>query len=209
MIALEQLPRPLRPAFSALWKLDLAFADVISTSSDPRLGAIRLAWWRERLEELDTGASAPSEPRLQAVASELVSRGIGGAELSRLEDAWQPLLAPFPWGAAQVHGLKLRGAVLFGIGARLMGADPDQTEAAGEIWSLIDGAWHCSDPSSRELLLDRATDEHIAGRAPRVVRPLTILAALAISDVLNPSSGVARAIVATSHRLTGRYPLWS
>ena len=55
--ALEQLPARVRPAFVALWDLDLAFASVVSTTSEPQVGAIRLAWWRERLEELDQGAA--------------------------------------------------------------------------------------------------------------------------------------------------------
>ena len=94
---------------------------MVSTTTDPRLGAIRLAWWRERLDELHNAEGAPSEPTLQAVARELVPRGVSGGELSRLEDGWLPLLEPFPWGEAQADGLKLRGRLLFGIGARLLG----------------------------------------------------------------------------------------
>ena len=56
-------------------------ADVVRTTSEPMLGAIRLAWWRERLEELDDGAPPPPEPRLQAVAYELLPRGVRGSEL--------------------------------------------------------------------------------------------------------------------------------
>ena len=97
-IALEQLPHDLRPAFMALWNLDLAFADIVATSSDPRLGAIRMAWWRERLEELDAGLHPPSEPRLQAVASELLPRGVTGAQLARLEDAWLTSIGTIPMG---------------------------------------------------------------------------------------------------------------
>src|SRR5258708_11156207 len=104
----------------ALWTLDLAFADVVSTSSLTELGAIRLAWWRERLEELDQAAGPPAEPRLQAVAATLLSRGVSGQELSGLEDCWLPLLNPFPWDDEVAQGLRMRGAILFGIGARLL-----------------------------------------------------------------------------------------
>src|SRR5690348_7199019 len=108
------MPASIRPAFAALWAVDLAFADVVATSSDARLGAIRLAWWRERLEELEE--SAPAEPRLQAVAADLLQHGVTGAELSLLEDAWEPMLAPFPWGPEQAEGFRQRGGLLFGIG---------------------------------------------------------------------------------------------
>jgi len=96
-----------------MWDIDLAFADIVATSSQPALGAIRMAWWRERLEELDSDGAPAAEPRLRAVQSQLVSSGISGAELSKLEDAWLPLLEPFPWAEAAAEGLRLRGRLLF------------------------------------------------------------------------------------------------
>ena len=196
------------PAFSALWYLDLAFADVVSTSSDPRLGAIRLAWWRERLEELDEGAVTPAEPRLQAVTTELLPRGVSGKALSELEDAWLPLLYPFPWGKAVAEGLKLRGRILFGIGAGLLGGDPGEAKAAGAFWSLADGAQHCSDGESREMLTREASLSwgQVRGKLPRQVRPLTVLAALAAVDLLHAGTGVARLTAAVRHRLFGTLP---
>jgi phytoene synthase len=207
-VALEQLPSAIRPAFSALWNLDLAFADVISTSSDPRLGAIRLAWWRERLEELDEAAVTPAEPRLQAVTMELLPRGVTGKALSNLEDAWLPLLDPFPWGKAVAEGLKLRGRILFGIGARLLGGNPAEAEAAGAFWSLADGAQHCSDGESGDMLTREAKVSlgEFRGKLPSQVRPLTVLAALAAADLLHAGSGAARLTAAVRHRLFGSLP---
>jgi phytoene synthase len=181
---------------------------VVATSSDPRLGAIRLAWWRERLEELDSRGHAPAEPRLQAVARELLPRGVTGQELSRLEDAWLPLMEAFPWGEAAAEGLRLRGRILFGLGARLLGGEAASAEAAGAFWSLIDGAHHCSDPVSREHLLRQAQAAlgQIRGALPRRLRPLTVLAAVTAADLVREGSGLARLFAAVRHRLTGRLP---
>ncbi|HEV2595430.1 MAG TPA: squalene/phytoene synthase family protein [Sphingomicrobium sp.] len=205
-VALEQMPRNMRPAFLALWNLDLAFADVVSTSSDPRLGAIRLAWWRERLDDLGAGAAAPSEPRLQAVARELLARGIAGSELSKLEDAWLPQLEPFPWGEAQAEGFRLRGRVLFEVGARLLRGDPRAAMPAGELWALIDGASHCSDARSRDYLLREARSTKPGSRVPRHLRHLTIITAVAVENVRHPSRSIARGMAAVAHRLVGRMP---
>ena len=196
-----------RAAFEALWNLDLAFADVVATTSDPALGAIRMAWWRERLEELDKAAGAPAEPRLRAVRSELVDRGVSGLELSKLEDAWLPVLEPFPWGQTVVEGLRSRGRVLFGIGARLLDADAKEAGAAGALWSLVDGATHCSDASSRAILCSAAREAvaEVPHRLPAKVRPLTILAALAAYD-LRPGGRLGRVGVALAHRLHGTMP---
>ncbi|MEO7564676.1 MAG: squalene/phytoene synthase family protein [Sphingomicrobium sp.] len=214
-VALQQLPSSVRPAFHALWQLDLAFADITATSSDPALGAIRFAWWRERLEALDTGVCAPAEPRLQAVAKELIPRGVGGSELSQLEDAWSPLATPLPWGAAQVDGLKLRGRILFGIGARLVGGDSKDGEAAGALWSVVDGARHCSDAHTRIFLLGQARAA-IADlprqRPPKFLRRLTALAAIAAHDAIHnrplalDQGDPGRAIAAFLHYMRGTLP---
>jgi len=200
------LPDALRPAFAALWNLDLAFADVVSTSSDPRLGAIRLAWWRERLEELDSANPAPAEPRLQQVTSELLPRGITGGQLSQLEDAWLPLLEPFPWNEAAAEGLKLRGRVLFGIGARLVGGEEKDAVDAGALWSLIDGAQHCSDAPSQQMLFGEArTVLQEVRKVPRSVRPLTIIAAVAAADLIGKGP-LGRVSAAIRHRVSGGFP---
>ena len=184
----------------------MAFADVVATTSEPALGAIRMAWWRERLEELD-GGLVPSEPRLRAVQRQLLDRGIGGLELSKLEDAWLPLLDAFPWDEAQAEGLRLRGRILFGIGARLLGGNPKDAEAAGALWSLVDGASHCSDAPSRDYLCTaaRCAINEVPHRLPANVRALTILAALAAYD-LRPGGRLGRVGIAMAHRLRGTMP---
>jgi 15-cis-phytoene synthase len=207
LTALEATPATVRPALATLWNLDLALAAVVSTTSDPRLGAIRLAWWRERLEELDTAAPPPEEPRLRAIARQLIARGISGNELSRLEDAWLPLLNPFPWGEPEADGLRLRGRVLFGIGARLLGAEAEVATAAGALWSLVDGAEHCTDPQSHNFLLGEARNAigPLPPKASPEVRPLTVLAALAAHDMLR-TGNLRRVGAALTHRLRGTFP---
>jgi phytoene synthase len=175
-----------------------------------------MAWWRERLEELDSG-TVPAEPRLRAVERQLLGRGISGSELSKLEDAWLPLLEPFPWGEQVAEGLRLRGGILFGIGARLLGGDLQDVadcEPAGSFWSLVDGARHCSDDQSRQFLLDEArkSTADLPQQKPRpAMRRMTVLAALAAHDVvrgkpLDAGGGLARVAVASAHLLRGSMP---
>jgi len=123
-------PVELRPAFDALFDLDDALADVVARSSQPTLGAIKLAWWRERLEELDAG-KVPAEPRLQAAAAELLPREVTGASLAELEDGWATLLEEEP----DVERLLERGARLFAIGGRLLGESDALLDAAGRLYA--------------------------------------------------------------------------
>lgn len=166
-----------------------------------------MAWWRERLEELDAGRLPPDEPRLRNVSKELIQRGISGLELSKLEDAWLPMLDPFPWGDAAVEGFRERGRILFGIGARLLGADSSAAEAAGALWSLSDGAQHCSDAASREALCKaaRMAVDQVPRMLPSDIRPLTVVAALTAYD-LRPGGRLGRVGVALAHRLRGTVP---
>ena len=149
-----------------------------------------------------------AEPRLRAIARQLVGRGITGKELSRLEDGWLPLLEPFPWREEVAEGLRLRGRTLFGIGAKLLGSAPQDGEGAGALWSLVDGARHCSDPQSREFLMAQAQEllAQVPQQFPPKLRPLTVLAALAAVDVVREGSGLRRLSAAVRHRLLGTLP---
>jgi phytoene synthase len=121
-------PVELRPAFDALFGIDDALAEVVFTSTQPALGAIRLAWWRDALERLDANPPPP-EPRLQAVAAELLPRGITGAEVARLEDGWATLLDDEP-DEERVMG---RGEALFSMAAKLLGGTEPLIDVAGRL----------------------------------------------------------------------------
>ena len=59
-LAIQLASAAKRPALYALTALNTELARIAETVSEPLLGHIRLAWWREALEEL----LGPSEPRL-------------------------------------------------------------------------------------------------------------------------------------------------
>src|SRR5213075_504577 len=176
---------------------------------EPQLGPIRLAWWRERLEELNGGA--PAEPRLQAVQRELNPRGVVGRDLAQLETGWLRLFDPFPWGAETAEGIWFRGNLLFGIGAKVLGQADERIQSAGGLWALVDAARHCSDEQSRAMLMERACKfAHGLGgvRFPVILRPLSMLAALAIRDSrrgepFEPEGTPGRALTMLRHRLSG------
>jgi phytoene synthase len=178
------------------------------------LGPIRLAWWRERLEELDAGASAPAEPRLQQVEHELLPRGISGHDLAGLEPGWLRLFDPFPWGSETSEAIWMRGKRLFGMAAILLGTASEELECAGGVWALVDVARHCSDARSRALLLHHATKfSKGLGRVrfPGRARPISVLGMLAMRDCgrgepFEPEGMPARAAAMLWHRLTGRLP---
>jgi len=176
-------------------------ADVVVKATEPTLAAIKLAWWRERLEELDDG-KVPAEPRLQAAARELLTRNISGGHLGQLEEGWSALLHEQPDRTPVAE----RGSRLFAIGMRLLRLDWDDATVgeAGRLFAQVDAA--------RRGLIDLPARRAGSGgwRIARKARPLTGLAALAARDLraggplFKPEATPGRAIALLCHRLTGR-----
>ena len=190
-------PAELRGAFDALMAIDEAMGDVVANATEPALAAIKLAWWRERLEDLDSG-KVLTEPRLQAAAAELLPRGLTGTALAGLEDGWAALVEEPRDLARAVE----RGARLFAIAAHLLGGDDPLLGPAGRIY-----AWRTM--RRRCLVADADPPTLVGTRVPRRLRPLTALARLAARDlrqapVLEPEATPGRAWALLVHRFTGR-----
>lgn len=198
---LRLLRTDLRPAFAALFQVDAAMGDVVARATQPALGAVKLAWWRERLEEVDQGM-VPAEPRLRAVAEHLLPRAVSGAELAALEDGWATLLEE----QVEPQRIAERGALLFGFGGRLLGADDEKLADAGGLVALVSVV-------RRGLpdLLDRARDYErplVRHRFARSLRPLTALARLAVRDrrsgpPFEPEGAPPRVAAMLRHRWSG------
>lgn len=199
---LRHVPAGLRPAFEALWQIDAAMGDVVARSTQPALGAVKLAWWRERLAELDRGA-VPAEPRLQAATQHLLARGMTGAELAELEDGWATLLDEMV-DAARVAD---RGARLFRLGARILGSGDKNVGDAGALYALVSvgrrGVPELLEPA-------KGLAKSLAGhRFSSSLRPLTALARLAARDLRHgppfEQEGIPPRLAAMlRHRWSGR-----
>ena len=192
-------PVELRPAFDALFAIDDVMAEIVGSSTQPALGAIRLAWWREALERLDHHPPPP-EPTLTAAAAELLSRGITGAALAGLEDGYASLLDE----QSDSDRLGAGGTALFAIGATLLGGNDPLLPLAGRL--------HAAARAARRGFAQIPEDTALGGLAghhfPRALRPLTAFGRLAARDVrhapsLEAEATPARALALLSHRLFG------
>ena len=203
-----------RAPLAALFAIDRAMGDVVRTTKEVLLGPIRLAWWRERLEDLDAGISAPAEPRLVAVERHLLPRGVSGRNLGELESGWLRLFDPFPWGQETSEAIWFRGNLLFGLGAKVLAVRDPRIQGAGGLWAITDAARRCSDASSRAMLLNQAQTfaRGLGGeKFPTALRPLSALAAVAIRDCrrgepFEAEGTPGRAAAMLRHRFTGGLP---
>lgn len=207
-LALAYVPAAKRPALDALWRLDAAFAGVLTSATEPMLTRIRLAWWREALERLDR-EPPPPEPLLQALAAHVVSAGVTGAELATMEEGWEAIVTPGALAAEDMatYG-RMRGGGLFRLSARLLGNEDFPVEAAGARWALVDLARHSSAASEIEAARELARERRTDATWPKALRPLGMLAALAGRDLEHASperyGSPKRMIRMLLHRVTGR-----
>jgi phytoene synthase len=198
-LALLHIPERVRDAFRALFAIDAAMGDVVARSTDPALARIKLAWWREQLQALDSNPP-PTEPRLQAVAEHLLPAGVTGTEIVELEAGWATLLDP----EFDSKLVAERGAVLFGIGGKLLGSNDPKLGDAGALYALA-SVGRRGVPELFEAARKRL--EGLAGHCfERRVRPLTMLARAAARDLdrQEAEGGRARAVAMLAHRWSGR-----
>lgn len=117
-------PATARSQLAALFALDLELVRVVETTTEPMIGRIRLAWWRERLAALDN-APPVAHPVLRALARLWPGQG---ADLAALEDG------ALAWADGDfAHAARARGTALFALAATALGGgDPLD---AGPAWA--------------------------------------------------------------------------
>ena len=204
-LAFSYAPDRSRAALEALFALDTALGNILRTTSEPLVGQMRLAWWREALQSLDT-SGAPAEPVLQSLTALALPLGITGAALSAMVDGWEPLLGDSGLGSIEDHA-RLRGRALFAMaGVALDAAEGDPVGEAGEGWALADLAANLSDPALASQARERAAAMLSHARRSRWSRNGRALGALALIADRQLSGPVPPSFVLrlARFRLTGR-----
>jgi len=167
-IAVAHTPPAQRDALRIFLELDARLARIVGSTSEPILGQMRLAWWREML----------GKPIAERPTGDAVLDGIGlhwqGREtaLIQLVDGWEHMLAEsFDATAALAFG-QGRAAPFAEIGGNGVG------KATGQRWALLDAALHVPPGPDRDILSGLAKEIDVTGPLPKALRGLTILDAL-------------------------------
>jgi phytoene synthase len=183
-LAIAHAPASARAALTMLFALDERMGAIVATTTEPMIGLMRLAWWREALEKLDHDP-APAEPLLRDIAAHILPHGVFGASLGAIEDGWAALLDEEDEARAIARHGRERGRWLFAAAATILATKDSRLGTAGEGWALADLAHRHSKAEVRTLARDRARQVLAtidARRWPRRARPLAMLAALARAD---------------------------
>lgn len=132
-MALAYTPPNMRAALTKLLELDARLARIVAATTEPMLGQMRLAWWRDTL-----GMDGSERPRGDAVMDGLGAVW-GGKEapLIALIDGWEWMLSEPPLSHEAASGFIDGRARALG-GLTLFGETEDKlretVEAAARIW---------------------------------------------------------------------------
>lgn len=164
-----------RPVLEAVLRLDEALGQLVAGTREAMIGRIRLAWWRERLEALAQGESAPSEPLLELLQVRLAPIQVDA--LQPLVDGWEALLDDPLDGAALEAFSQARAAGLAGV------MPSAALTRALQFWALVDFGFRCSDPAvaANAFGLAAAISPQFALRD--LPRPYRVLVGLSLHDV--------------------------
>ncbi|MGY6638316.1 MAG: hypothetical protein ACXIUO_14390 [Erythrobacter sp.] len=176
-IALAYCTASRREPLQLALALDQRLGQLVARTSEPMLGQMRLAWWREALLQ-----SPAQRPQGDAVLDGISQRWQGQTEpLVALVNGWEHLLGDEPLGkaAALACGNARAGALLAALDIAPGGRAYEATCAAALVWALADLAAKVSRPDERALLI--AAGQEVAAplaRLPAQARALAVLGAL-------------------------------
>lgn len=170
-------PKVRAPLSTAL-QLDRRLARIVSRTTEPMLGQMRLAWWREALNR-----PISDRPRGDVVL-DAIGRDWAGREaaLGAMVDGWEVLIT-----AERLENVKI-AEFAAGRSAFFPALDPDlpattvpRVATAGVRWATADAACAVSDESERAALVAAGLAPGFAGprRLPASLRGLAVLEALA------------------------------
>lgn len=176
-LALAHAPADLRPAAVAAFALDARLAKFVAQASEPLVGQLRLAWWREQL-----GKPPQCRPRGDAVLDGLAAQwGGSDCDLVALVDGWERMLGDPPLPQAAIDEFVSGRATMFSGLAALAGCSQSAAAAGakGRQWALADLLAHTTGPERDAILAVWPNIAH--GRdtiLPRRLRHLAILGSL-------------------------------
>jgi len=124
----------------AIYALNDELARVGETVTQPLIGEIRLAWWRDRIEDLFNGRPIPAQPVLQALAAPIGEGRLPQSLFEALIDARHLDLdaTPFTDSSALARYLDGTAGAVMGLAARALSSEAPLTAViqSGRAWGM-------------------------------------------------------------------------
>ena len=180
-LALAYTPRTHRDALRTAFAFDQRLARIAAATTEPMLGQMRLAWWRDML-----GKHAGERPQGDAVLDAIGDHWRASEPaLARGVDGWEVVVAAKRIGPGQIE--QIAGGRSAAVAALFETGKPDldaRIAAAASRYVIADLASRLSDANEREVAIECALEMSCPDlRLPRMARGLGVLEALALRSL--------------------------
>ncbi len=200
-LALAYAKGEMRAVLTVLLGLDLRLASIVQKGTEPLIGQMRMAWWREALQK-PAEMRPKGEPLFQELAA--ISYNLP-TDMIHLVDGWSVLLAHDEWTPDVLAAFaKDRSAGIFGGFAKASGADEAACRALqhmGERWALLDLRQYCKTQQEADMAQICLPPRPQNFRSSAITRPLSMLA---LAQEQSGKTGLMPGIRLIWHGLTGR-----
>jgi 15-cis-phytoene synthase len=174
-----------RAGLTAVFWLDRILGRAVASASQPLIGQVRLAWWREQCRAI-ANAGEVRDPCLISIRGLVREGRISEARLEGLVDSWEVMLDDVsdPEALLAQFGMG-RGTAVFGMAAGIVGcAFADVMVTAGKTWALVDFARRAGSlPLAERAFAIAAETTGSALNLPRAMRVCAILTRFAERDI--------------------------
>jgi phytoene synthase len=123
----------------ALYAFNYEISRAAEVASQPLIGEMRLAWWREVVEETFAGAPMRRHPAAEALAGAVRRHGLPREALEAMIEARRRDLEAWPLNPAEVEPyVDATAGGLMALAARALArnAEPNALRHAGRAWGL-------------------------------------------------------------------------
>jgi 15-cis-phytoene synthase len=176
-LAMAWTPQKVREPLRIAFELDQRLARIVARTTEPMLGQMRLAWWREALGK-PVGDRPRGDAVLDAIGQHWVEREVA---LMAMVDGWEVLITAEHLTASKAAAFaEGRGAFFAALAPLETGAVQQRIKSAAARWALADAVTGISEPDERTVLLAAAPPKETSGaKMPPPLRGLAVLDALA------------------------------
>lgn len=181
VLALVHTPVSVRERLRTAFALDRRLAKIVAGTTEPMLGQMRLAWWRDML-----GAESAERPLGDQVLDTISMHWRDDAEcLMELVNAWEQMLGapPLSQDAIQEFGRGRGGIFVASLNSAGDHLQHGEAFRAGQRWALTDAALNIGNDQERGAFKRVAKGVPATGTLRAPYKGLAILNALAMRSL--------------------------
>ena len=132
-------PQDKRAGIMALLALNIELSRIGELTSEEMIGLIRIAWWREAVQEIYDGKPVRQHAVVLALAEAIKAHSLPQIDLQTLIDARESDLGKTPFATLEdleTYAARTSG-LLHGLWAKILGTDEASAESTGTAWGLV------------------------------------------------------------------------